>query len=81
MSQPPEYAKLYSSAAKRPLYAKSHYRETPLVGMSAAIFEIPASKSVRINAGGQTPAWQSDNYLGDHHYSVRIIRTDVLQST
>lgn len=76
--QPEGMDKLYPSTRERPQYAKAHYREHPLVGMSCAVFEIPASKVVHIQAGSQIPAWQSDNFPGDHHYSVRLIRTDVL---
>jgi|GEM_PF-1128579 len=75
--QPPKHAELFPSTRKKPLYGKAHYREHPLVGMSCAVFEVPASRKVIVQAGGQVPAWQSDNFPGDHHYSVRLIRTDV----
>lgn len=76
--QPDSMAELYPSTRAAPYYGKSHHRENPLAGMSCAIFEIPASKRVIIQAGSQIPAWQSDNFPGDHHYSIRLIRTDVL---
>jgi hypothetical protein len=79
-TQPAGLEKLYPSTAKNPNHAKTHYRENPLAGMSCAVFEIPASKKVIIQAGSQIPAWTSDNFPGDHHYSIRLIRTDVLVS-
>jgi hypothetical protein len=74
---PPRTGELYPSTRAHPLYHKSHYRENPLAGMSCAIFEIPPSRSVTIQAGSQIPGWVSDNYPGDHHYSIRVIRTTV----
>ena len=53
-------------------------REFPLTGMSSAIFEIPASKKIRISGGSQIPGWTNDTYPDDNHYSFRIIRTTVL---
>jgi hypothetical protein len=58
---------------------KGHYRETPLAGMSCAIFEVPASTSVRIMGGSDLLGWSQDNYPEDNHYSFRVIRTKVLR--
>jgi len=58
---------------------KGHYRETPLTGMSCAVFEVPASKSVRIMGGSELLGWSQDNYPMDNHYSFRVIRTKVLR--
>ena len=57
---------------------KASYRENPLVGMSAAVFEIPKSCKVTITGGGEVYGWQDDNYPDDIHYSFRVIRTTVL---
>jgi hypothetical protein len=53
-------------------------RNWPLAGMSCAIFEIPASKKVRISGGGQVYGWTDDGAQGDIHYSFRAIRLTVL---
>jgi len=51
----------------------------PLAGMSCAIFELPASKKVRIMGGSLTYGWTNDGASsGDNHYSFRMIRADVL---
>ncbi|MDP7395921.1 MAG: hypothetical protein QGF67_07520 [Lentisphaeria bacterium] len=49
--------------------------ETPLSGMSCAIFETPPCKSVRISGGSINVGWKRDNDPDDHHYSFRMIRT------
>ena len=56
---------------------KAHYREHPLVGMSSAIFEIPASRRIVVSGGCEIPGWMSDNFPDDAHYSFRIIRVTV----
>jgi len=53
-------------------------RNWPLAGMSCAIFEIPASKNVRILGGSRMYGWTTDAAQGDCHYSFRAIRTTVL---
>ena len=58
---------------------KGHYREHPLAGMSCAIFEVPASRRIRITGGSELPGWTEDNYPNDNHYSFRIIRTVVMR--
>ena len=52
----------------------------PLAGMSCAIFEIPASKKIRVSGGAQLYGWTGDHAHGDCHYSFRMIRTTVLRS-
>jgi hypothetical protein len=52
-------------------------REFPLAGMSCAIFEIPASKRVRISGGSAIGGWTTDDSPDDAHYSFRMIRTTV----
>jgi len=52
----------------------------PNTGMSCAIFEIPASHTVRIMGGSLTYGWLGDKGQGDIHYSFRMIRTNVLVS-
>ena len=54
------------------------YRNFPLAGMSCAIFEIPASHTVRILGGGAQPGWTEDACPNDNHYAFRIIRTTVV---
>jgi hypothetical protein len=56
---------------------KTHYREFPFAGMSCAVFEIPRSRKVTIYAGSDRPGWVTDNFPGDDHYSIRVIRTTV----
>ena len=68
---------LHKSARGR-LWAKAHFRENPLAGMSCAVFELPPSRKVIISGGSEIPGWSSDNFPGDHHYSFRTIRTTVL---
>lgn len=58
---------------------KGHCRENPLTGMSCAVFEVPASKSVRVMGGSELLGWTEDNYPNDNHYSFRIIRTAVMR--
>ena len=74
------YAKVPGSRTKKkPTFTmKAHYREHPLVGMSCAIFEIPASRSVTITGGSEICTWQEDNYPDDVHYSFRLIRVTVV---
>ncbi|MHB9124588.1 MAG: hypothetical protein ACYC4F_01420 [Armatimonadota bacterium] len=66
-------------------FAETHrlYRVTaknyPAAGMSCAIFEMPASKTVRIMGGSQLYGWIGDAAAGDCHYSFRMIRTEVLE--
>lgn len=57
------------------------YRNFPLAGMSSAIFEIPASNTVRILGGCAQPGWTEDNSPNDNHYAFRIIRTTVIVSS
>ena len=52
----------------------------PLAGMSCAIFEIPASRKVRIMGGSMSFGWTFADCKGDDHYSFRMIRTNVLAS-
>ncbi len=52
----------------------------PLAGMSCAIFEIPASRKVRIMGGSLSYGWTFDRCPGDNHYSFRMIRTEILNS-
>ena len=53
----------------------------PNTGMSCAIFEIPASRTVRILGGSQSYGWTGGTGgEADNHYSFRIIRTSVLTS-
>ncbi len=49
----------------------------PVAGMSCAVVEVPASTRVRVAGLGAVPAWSSDAYLDDTHYSIRFIRTTV----
>ena len=58
---------------------KGQHRENPLTGMSCAVFEVPASKSVRVMGGSELLGWTEDNYPNDNHYSFRIIRTAVMR--
>ena len=58
---------------------KGHYRENPLAGMSCPVFEVPASRSVRIMGGSELLGWSEDNYPSDNHYSFRVIRTTVMR--
>ncbi len=55
------------------------YRNSPITGMSCAIFQIPKSKLVRIKSGSTIPGWEEDNYPDDIHYSIRIIRVTVVE--
>ena len=56
---------------------KQHYREVPLMGMSCAVFEIPASKRVIITGGSESLPWPSDGGGPDNHYSFRMFRVTV----
>jgi hypothetical protein len=47
--------------------------------MSCAVLEIPASKTVRVTGLGSIPAWSTDSYPDDTHYSTRFIRTTVAE--
>ena len=49
----------------------------PVAGMSCAVVEVPASTRVRVAGLGAIPAWSSDDYPDDTHYSIRLIRTTV----
>ncbi|MBN2301950.1 MAG: hypothetical protein JXN60_05480 [Lentisphaerae bacterium] len=60
---------------------KSCYRESPLVGMSSAIFEIPESKKIKISGGCEICAWSDDEYPDDVHYSFHTIRVTVARKT
>jgi len=53
-------------------------RNMPLAGMSCALFEIPASRTVRIMGGSVQPGWTSDKSPNDNHYAFRVIRTTVI---
>lgn len=57
------------------------YRNFPLAGMSCAIFEIPASHTVRVLGGAAQPGWTDDSSPNDNHYAFRIIRTTVIVSS
>lgn len=56
-------------------------RNMPLAGMSCAVFEIPASFTVRILGGSTQPGWTGDNSPNDNHYAFRIIRTTVIMES
>lgn len=56
---------------------KSDGYESPLAGMSSAIFEVPPCEKVIIRGGSEMPGWSSDHFPNDGHYSFRIIRTTV----
>lgn len=63
---------------------RSYFRITganyPAAGMSCAVFEVPASKRVRILGGSMAYGWTVDEAQGaDCHYSFRIIRATVLE--
>ena len=51
----------------------------PIAGMSCAVLEIPPSKTVRVAGLGAIPAWASDSWPDDTHYSIRYIRTTVAE--
>lgn len=66
----------------RPQYAEGvGYRcqtpNMPMLGMSSATFDIPASTKIMISGGSAIAGWQQDNYPDDAHYSFRIIRVTV----
>ncbi len=50
----------------------------PAAGMSCAIFEIPASRKIRVMGGSQPYGWTADAAHGDTHYSFRMIRMTLL---
>lgn len=64
---------------KKNLYSGITAANYPAAGMSCAVFEIPASRKVRIMGGSQTYGWLGDKAAGDCHYSFRIIRTTILR--
>ena len=37
--------------------------------------------STRIQGGSTVPGWEEDNYPDDIHYSFRVIRVTVVEST
>ena len=51
----------------------------PIAGMSCAVLEIPPSKTVRVAGLGAVPAWATDSWPDDTHYSIRYIRTTVAE--
>ena len=57
------------------------HRNFPLTGMSCAIFEIPASYTVRVLGGCAQPGWTQDTSPNDNHYAFRMIRTSVVVSS
>jgi hypothetical protein len=59
--------------------ASGDYEEFPLAGMSSATFDIPRSTEVRVMAGSEPPGWSDDQHPDDNHYSVRLIRTTVVE--
>ena len=59
------------------LAAGGTYGALPVAGMSCAVVEVPASTRVRVAGLGAIPAWSSDDYPDDTHYSIRLIRTTV----
>ena len=74
---PPERVELVPGLRQYKL--KSCYRESPLVGMSSAIFEIPESKRIKISGGCEICAWSDDEYPDDVHYSFHTIRITVVK--
>ena len=53
------------------------YQALPVAGMSCAVLDVPASRTVRVSGMGAIPGWSEDNYPDDVHYSIRFIRTTV----
>lgn len=80
---PPEYVQNWpynhvADFAERYVLTGVMGRNLPLAGMSCAVFEIPASHTVRILGGSTQPGWTDDHSPNDNHYAFRIIRTTVV---
>ena len=64
--------------AKENFFSGVTGKNHPNAGMSRAVFEILASKKVRIMGGSMTYGWTFEQCHGDNHYSFRMVRTTVL---